>query len=144
MKKRLGKLGLMAIICLGIMSCKQGNTEKTSQKTTQNVLKDEEVMPNMDEFIEFEKEPTVDIAELSKNIVYPEDAKRDFLEGKVVLSIYIDKFGKVKKVVVRESTSTIFNNAAIDAVNKTKFSPAIQKGQPVACWIQIPIIFKLK
>ncbi len=113
-------------------------------KPKQVEVKQEEAIPDMDEFVFFENEPDVDLAQLQKHVVYPDVARRAGIEGKVTISVWVDKSGKAKKVVIRETTSSSLNQAAIDAVQKTTFKPGIQNGQPVACWIHIPVVFKLK
>lgn len=107
-------------------------------------VKQEEKIPDEDDFVAFEKEPYVDPAEIARNVEYPEVAKRAGIEGRVTLSVFIDKNGRAKKVNVKATTSQSLNKAAIDAANKTTFSPGIQNGQPVQCWITIPVVFKLR
>jgi protein TonB len=107
-------------------------------------IKQKEEEPNIDEFIPVEKEPYIDLADLQKRIVYPEMARKAGIEGQVVVRVLVDKNGKPKKVVVQSSDSQMLNQAAIDAVMKSTFTPAIQNGQPVMCWVSIPIRFKLR
>lgn len=107
-------------------------------------VKQEEAIPDMDDFVALEKEPYVDLGELARNITYPDVAKRAGIEGKVTVSVFVDKSGRPKKVVVRESTSSSLNSAAVDAIKKTTFTPGIQNGQPVSCWMLIPVVFKLR
>jgi len=84
--------------------------------------------------------PTFDMEELQKNIVYP---KTD-VEGQVLLKIKIDKYGKVVETEVLKTDSELLNKAAVDAVKKTKFTPARNGDEPVAAWVTLPIQFKLK
>jgi protein TonB len=41
------------------------------------------------------------------------------------------------------SGSSLLDDAAIAAVNKWRFVPARQGGNPVAAWVQVPVAFKL-
>lgn len=109
-------------------------------------VKHEEVIPvpDMDEFVALEQEPSFDSKDLARNIVYPDVARRAGIEGRVLVSVWVDKTGRAKKVVVRETTSNTLNNAAVEAVKKTTFTPGIQNKTPVACWVLIPVVFKLK
>ncbi len=107
-----------------------------------DVKKEEE--PQIDEFIPVEKEPYIDLADLQRRIVYPELARKAGIEGVVVIRVLVDKNGKPKKAVVQQSDSQMLNQAAIDAVMSSTFTPAIQNGQPIACWVSIPIRFKLR
>ncbi len=89
-----------------------------------------------------EVEPFIDLEQLQKNIVFPDVMSR-INEGKVILKVLIGADSKIDTVVVEETTSVLFNQAAIDAVKKTDFKAGTVNGKPVACWINIPIIFQL-
>jgi len=103
-----------------------------------------EAIPDESAFIAVEQEPSFDLVELQKNVEYPEMARRANISGQVVIRVYIDKEGKPKKHLIQSSDSQMLNDAAIKAVLKTVFTPAIQNKQPTGCWISIPIKFQLK
>ena len=103
-----------------------------------------EIEPDPDEFTPCEKEPFVDLGALQKLVVYPEEAKRDGIEGLVFVRALINKEGVATKHRIDHSTNTVLNKAAIDAVMNMKYKPAIQKGKQIFCWISIPITFKLR
>jgi periplasmic protein TonB len=75
------------------------------------------------------------------NLKYPPEAIQKKLEGKVVVAAFIDTLGNVAEIKVESSTEPIFNDAALDAVRKTKFEPAIFNGRKVAKWFTTPIKF---
>ncbi len=104
----------------------------------------EEEEPGIYDFIPVEKQPFIDLAELKKRVKYPEVARRAGLEGRVVVRVLVGKDGKPRKAVIEQSDNEIFNQAAIDAVMQSVFTPAIQNGEPIAVWVSIPIDFKLK
>ncbi len=81
--------------------------------------------------------------ELRKNIVYPEKAKKDGIEGKVVVRVLVDKNGKIQNKIIEHSTDRIFNEAAVEAIDKTKFEPAKLNGKPIKGWVSVPVEFKL-
>ncbi len=103
-----------------------------------------EEIPSPEIFIPLEKEPVVDLAELQKNVVYPAMARQIGIEGKAIIRVYLDKFGKPQRTEVLMSAGEMLNKAAIDAIMKASFLPAIQNNKPVGCWVSIPINFKLK
>ncbi|MDD8018594.1 MAG: TonB family protein [Bacteroidota bacterium] len=74
---------------------------------------------------------------------YPEEARKQKIEGMVWVKIWVDKKGSAHKAVVLKSDAEIFNQPSIDAAMKWKFSPAILKGEPVDVWVSIPFKFKL-
>jgi len=113
-------------------------------KPKQVDVKQEEAVPQMDDFVSYEQEPDVDMGELQKNVVYPDVAIKAGIEGKVMISVLIDKSGRVIKTVIRSTSSSLLDKAAIDAVKKTTFKPGFQNKQPVTSWLLIPVIFKLR
>lgn len=75
--------------------------------------------------------------------VYPEIAKEKKITGKVYVKILIDEQGNPQKAIVIKSESELFNQSAVDAAMKSKFTPAVDKGNPVAVWIVLPYKYDL-
>lgn len=77
---------------------------------------------------------------------YPPLARTAQMEGKVVVRVLVDKTGEVIKVNIAEGSgaSAGFDEAAVAAAWKCKFSPAIQNGLPTAMWVTFPFDFKLR
>lgn len=80
---------------------------------------------------------------LSK-IKYPEIAKRAGVEGKVFVVAFIDEKGNVANAKISKGIGSGCDEAALDAVKQTKFTPGKQKGKPVKVQVTIPIVFKLQ
>ena len=76
--------------------------------------------------------------------VYPPLARRRGKEGRVVLTLLIDKTGKIEKIDVTEPAGFGLTEAAIDAVKKSTFAPAHVNGRKVASRAVLPIRFKLE
>jgi periplasmic protein TonB len=92
------------------------------------------------DFVPYEKEPTV-VKRVEPK--YPELAQRAGLEGKVYVKVWVDKEGKVRKVVLLKSDAPIFEEAAIAAAQQWVFTPAVMQKGPVSVWVSIPFNFKL-
>lgn len=108
-------------------------------------VKVKEKEPEPDEFIPVEKEPGVDYARLQQLVVYPDLAKRAGIEGRVTIRVLIGKDGAVRKMFIEDSDNSLLNEAAENAIRQYgKFTPAIQNQEPIACWISIPIQFRLR
>jgi len=76
---------------------------------------------------------------------YPEDAKKEKIQGSVKLDASIGTGGEVTEVKAVESPDPRLSDAAIDAVKQWKFTPAKDKqGKPVACKSTVTVNFKLK
>lgn len=74
---------------------------------------------------------------------YPDQAKRDGIEGTVQLEILIDEGGRVRKVKVIKSPGHGLERAAIAAVSKSRFNPGLINGRAVPVKIKIPYKFLL-
>ncbi|MEA2077897.1 MAG: energy transducer TonB [Candidatus Marinimicrobia bacterium] len=92
-------------------------------------------------------EPPVPIggmAAIARNVVYPEIAKEAGIEGTVYVQSYIDEKGVVQNCVINKGLpGTGLDEAAMDAIKKTKWKPAVQRDRSVGVWIAIPVTFKL-
>jgi protein TonB len=76
--------------------------------------------------------------------VYPENARREGREGRVLLRVMIDEQGKTKTAAVnRSSGSDALDQAALDAIKRWRFHPARADDKPVESWVNIPIDFRL-
>jgi protein TonB len=80
---------------------------------------------------------------IAENVVYPEIAKVNKLEGKVMVKVVINEQGNVASTEVVESLSVECDKAAVDAIKKVKFHPAMKDGKAVKCEVVIPVQFKL-
>lgn len=73
---------------------------------------------------------------------YPKDAKKNRIEGKVILKVFINKSGSVSEAVILQGIPEL-NNAAKNAAMQYKFKPAELNGEPVDVWFPLGITFKL-
>lgn len=106
-------------------------------------IKDKE--PEPDEFVPVEKEPVFDIGKLMTLVNYPEMARKANIEGTVHVRALVNREGKIVRAFAEMSDNKALDKAAIDAVLKYGYAtPAVMNGQPVSCWVSIPIVFKLK
>lgn len=96
-----------------------------------------------DEYVDVSEEP-VPLTPVESLIKYPLDAKRQGLEGVVIVEALIAKDGHVEKVNVLHADHDIFKQAAVDAMMKTKFKPALQNGTPLRLWVTRWVKFQLK
>lgn len=76
--------------------------------------------------------------------VYPETARREGREGRVLLHVLIDVQGETKVVEVsRSSGSDALDQAATNAIKSWRFHPARRDDEPVESWVNVPIDFRL-
>jgi TonB family protein len=76
--------------------------------------------------------------------VYPEKARKEKVEGIVVLSARTDIQGNVKGVIIIHSDSELLSAAAMEAVKQWKYEPFLLKGQPKEVVFTVTVGFALK
>ena len=77
--------------------------------------------------------------------IYPEIAQEAGIEGVVVVQAFIDNRGRVKETLILKGIpNTGLDEAAMEAIRKTRFRPARQRERAVGVWISIPVNFRLK
>ena len=76
--------------------------------------------------------------------VYPEIARKARLDGRVTLRAVIAEDGRVESVEVLASTNALFNQAAVDAVRKWRYSPAVMSGRPVRVYFSVVVDFLVR
>ena len=85
------------------------------------------------------------LAFINKNIIYPQIALEQELQGKVILRFQVKADGSVGDIVIQKSLSRECDQAAKDVVKKLKrFIPAKQQGRPVPVWFTLPISFQIQ
>lgn len=76
---------------------------------------------------------------------YPTDLKAQNLEANVVVEVTIGVDGRVRRVeVIAPSPHTAFNESAVEAAKKQRWSPAEQRGQPIEFTVTYTVRFRLK
>ncbi|MFN8547914.1 MAG: TonB family protein [Candidatus Eisenbacteria bacterium] len=95
--------------------------------------------PGPADFVAYEVDPS--LIELPAPS-YPELARAAEVEGRVLLRALVGKDGKVRDVRV-VAGHPMLNDAAVAAVRRSIWRPALQQHRPVAVWVDIPIVFSL-
>jgi TonB family protein len=88
--------------------------------------------------------PVGGIEQIAENIVYPSSAKENKVQGDVIIKAVINEEGDVVRAEVIKSLDKECDNAASEAVKKTRFTPGIKDGKATECEIDIPVRFKLE
>lgn len=73
---------------------------------------------------------------------YPEDAKRDRVEGVVILEAVIGTDGTVQEGKILRSVPQL-DKAALDAVMQWKYTPTLLNGEPVEVVMTVTVTFSL-
>jgi TonB family protein len=88
-------------------------------------------------------EPKYDQKKLQSLLLYPEECKNKGIEGRVLLEVKVDKFGKAQKIKIDDSDDKKLDSAAINAVKAITFSPGSVNGVKEEKWIDVPVYFIL-
>lgn len=85
------------------------------------------------------------INKVAGDIKYPEEAKKDRIEGKVLVQFFVDIDGKITDQKVIRGIGYSCDEEALRVVKLLKpFKPGLEKGKPVIVKMVLPIVFKLK
>ena len=74
--------------------------------------------------------------------VYPEEARRQLVEGIVWVQVLVGPDGLVRDAIVRAGPPAL-RDASLDAVWNWRFQPAHVHDRPVESWVLIPVKFSL-
>ena len=79
-----------------------------------------------------------------KRTNYPQEAIAAKIKGTVFLTFIIEKDGSVSNVTVMKGVHPLLDSEAVKAISESpKWSPGLQRGQPVRVRFQIPLSFVL-
>jgi len=85
------------------------------------------------------------LAFIGENTQYPEVAKENNIQGRVIVRFCVTSTGGVSQVSILKGVDPELDTEAIRVVNSLpKFIPGKQGGQPVPVWYMVPITFTLK
>ena len=81
---------------------------------------------------------------VNSQIVYPQAAVDQKIEGKVILQFTVNKLGEVKDVKVVRGVNELLDNEAVRVVESSpKWEPGNQNGIPVSVNYTFPVIFRI-
>ena len=81
---------------------------------------------------------------LGKNIRYPDKARKEGVNGKVILQFIVEKSGKLSDVKVLKSLGSGLDEEAVRVLEASpNWKPGIQNGKPVRVQYTLPISFNL-
>jgi protein TonB len=100
----------------------------------------EDNTPKLGEFVYYEEQPTLINMPQPR---YPDLARESGLEGTVMVQALISKDGRVLDTRVTKSIPML-DDAAVEAVRRSTWKPALSNSKPVAVSVVIPVRFTLK
>jgi protein TonB len=125
------------------------NEEVQVQETVQEEVKEEEAPQEV--FVVVEEMPSFPGGEtalmlfINSNIQYPEIAKENNIQGRVILKFCVTYKGGVDQVQIIKGVDPALDNEAIRVIKMLPaWKPGKQGGKPVNVWYNVPVIFQLK
>ena len=82
---------------------------------------------------------------LSKNINYPEDCKKEGIQGHVIVQFVVDKDGSIKDPTIARGVHPSLDKEALRVLSgMPSWKPGKQKGEAVKVKYTIPVMFRLQ
>ena len=75
---------------------------------------------------------------------YPESAKKERVQGNVMLAVVVKKDGTVGDVTVKKALHPELDEAAVRAMKKWEFKPGTKDGKAVDVAVDVEMTFNLK
>ena len=138
-----------------LMTADQAQTEVTNKEVVEVVAEvKEEVQeedPEATPFVVVEEMPAFPggdaelLKYISEHTTYPEVAKENNIQGRVIVRFCVTSKGGVSQVSIMKGVDSELDKEAIRVVNTLPpFKPGKQGGKPVPVWYMVPITFTLK
>jgi TonB family protein len=106
--------------------------------------KEDTVYQIVDEMPQFPGGENALMEYVSKNVVYPEEAKEKEIQGRVFISFVVEKDGSIGEVKVLRGIGGGCDEESVRVISDMpRWKPGKQKGKAVRVSYQIPIMFKL-
>lgn len=81
---------------------------------------------------------------IGNNMIYPEAAQQNYIQGKVIVKAVIEKDGSISNVKVVKGVDKDLDHEAVRVVQgMPKWTAGKMNGIPVRCYFLLPITFKL-
>lgn len=133
--KKLILMSLMAVCCLVTASAQKTVVSQKNQKVYDVAEQMPEYPGGMPAMFEF----------LQKNMKYPKDAKKQKVEGRVMVMFVVETDGSISDVKVAKKTFPSLDAEAVRVVQSMpKWTPGRDKGKVVRVQYTLPVSFRLK
>jgi bla regulator protein blaR1 len=138
--------GLLIVVACLVPGPDREVAEVTGPETT--ALAERAPLSQTPTFTPFEVQPDiVNPTEIRQALQaeYPTLLRDAGIGGVVVVYFFIDKEGVVAEAQVEQSSGhPALDQAAVRVARQFRFSPALNQGEPVPVWVQIPIRFETR
>jgi len=77
------------------------------------------------------------------SISYPVEAKKERIEGTVVVNFVVDEKGTVQNLEVMRGVHPLLDREALHVIRSLEFEPKTKNGEPVSAHMGLPVKFSL-
>ena len=114
------------------------------QKETEESISNDEPLMTVENMPEFPGGSMAMLQYLSGNIKYPEEARDNNIQGRVIISFIIEKDGSITNAEVVKNVHELLDSEALRCVSAMPaWTPGSHQGKPVRVRYTIPLNFKL-
>ena len=138
------------VLIVAILSCNNQSKDGPISSVDKSISDKAPVEMTADEKLKFipydvPPSPIGGFSAIQKNVIYTEADQEAGHEGTVVVQAFVDENGDVTKAeVLRTSGFEGLDEAGLEAIQKSKFTPAKQGDLNVGVYILIPVVFKVQ
>jgi TonB family protein len=157
---RLSYLAVLPVLAIFVYACNPSKNNKApaeeapavAEETVTPAAAEPAATPDAIPFQLVEVKPSFnggDANEFSKwvnsQLVYPDEAKKSGIQGRVAVQFTVEPDGSVANVKVLRGVNDLLDQEAIRVISSSpKWKPGIQDGQPVRVTFTFPIIYQLR
>ena len=140
----------LVLILLLAFSCKNRTTAKEAapaEEAGQMAQAPDEVYTTADVMPVFQDDTTHHalMQWVISNMAYPDEAKKNGIQGRVIVKFVIDENGNVTDPEIAQGADSLLDKAALDLISKCpQWSPGLIDGKPVKVSFSLPINFALQ
>ncbi len=118
--------------------------EAKEEKADEEIAFDGPILDTVEEMPEFPGGPTSIFEYLSENTNYPEEAKKNGIEGRVLVTFVVEPNGSTSNVKAIKSVDPLLDLEAVRLVKSMpRWTPGKQNGKVVRVKYTVPVTFKL-
>jgi TonB family protein len=140
-------IGLVFLFVSAFGKISSSPSLRSPSAATETISEEPEIVP----FVEVEEMPVFPggdaalLKYLGENTTYPENAKKNKIEGRVILRFCVTEKGNINKISVLQGVNPEIDAEALRVASTLPaFIPGKQNGKAVPVWYMVPITFMLK
>jgi protein TonB len=137
-------LPVALMIMLAFSSCDKSNKPSVSTTEIAPLSSSEPVYDKVDVMPLFPGGDTALMNFVSKNITYPDEAKKNNVQGKVIARFCVTTKGTVDRIQIINGVSKELDDEAVRVIKMfPRWTPGQKDGKSVNVWYNLPITYRL-